>query len=105
MKRFSAIVLTVILAVSMLSTGAFAHGHGGGHGVSRETPCVNREETNAVCQNHGESCEFIDEDGDGICDRKCVNDSYTDDDSDGVCDKRNSIREERKGHRSCGRRI
>lgn len=105
MKRFAIGIVTVILFVSVFSTGAFAHGHGGGHGGCREAAYVNEEETNAGCQNHGESCEFMDEDGDGICDRKCVNDSCTEDDGDGVCDKRSTAREARRGHRRCGRRI
>lgn len=104
MKKLSVIVVAVILAVSMLSTGALAHGHGGGHRVSREAVCVNEEETNAVCLDHGESCEFVDEDGDGICDRKCVNEPGKKDAGDGVCDKRTTGRGMQQGHRRCGRR-
>lgn len=65
MKKMVMGTISAALVLSMAVTGAFAAGHGNGHG--RNFVDANGD---GVCDNYGTGCGqyFVDADGDGVCD-------------------------------------
>ena len=83
-KRVLAGVLATVLALSVGTTGAFAAGPGAGQGGNFVD-----EDGNGICDFAVSSCRYADENNDGVCDccgirgYRC---GFADEDGDGVCD-------------------
>lgn len=80
-------VLMTILAFSMGNTRIDVT-------VPAESNKIEETVNNSVCDYCGANCQYIDEDGDGVCDNynTCVNpdgsmgQNYVDEDNNGICD-------------------
>ena len=85
MKKMVIGTISAALVLSMAVTGAFAAGHGNGHG--RNFVDANGD---GVCDNYGtgRGQYFVDADGDGVCDNYGTGRGqyFVDADGDGVCD-------------------
>ena len=82
MKKLLTGIAVTALLISMSSTTVLAAGRGCGR---------NFVDNDGVCDYYNTSCQFVDNDGDGICDNcgsnNCGNGAgYVDADGDGICD-------------------
>ena len=88
----AALVLTVVTTGAMAAGGSWHHGAGTGSGASgscRAGTCQYVDaDGDGVCDNCGTACRYVDADGDGVCDNRGTACRYVDADGDGVCDNR-----------------
>lgn len=86
MKRVLVGTLTAIMVLSIGTIGAFAVSQGSGYG--RNFVDV---DGNDVCDFAGEFCRYVDADLNGVCDNRDINpngcgSNFADTNDDGVCD-------------------
>ncbi len=84
----------LIVALVALSAGVAAAQYSKGDGAGGAQYVD--EDGDGVCDNIGDRPEFVDEDGDGVCDNNCGrgrggcgcggNGNFVDEDGDGICD-------------------
>lgn len=83
-KRVLAGVLVTVLALSIGTTSAFAAGPDAGQGRNFVD-----EDGNGICDFAVDSCRYVDENNDGVCDYYGTGGygcKFADEDGDGVCD-------------------
>jgi len=86
MKKILTGVLATIMVLSVGTTSAFAAGPGSGQGRNFVD-----EDGNGICDFAGEFCRYVDENYDGICDYCGIEQNgygchFVDADGDGICD-------------------
>ena len=79
MKKILVVTLAVIMMMSIGTIGAFAMGYGGGRNYVDA-------DGDGICDNAGNGRGYVDADGDGICDNAGNGRGYVDTDGDGICD-------------------
>ncbi len=110
MKKHQKWLAAGLLAVLTLALTTTALAHGGHHGRHSQTVCPVEtcvfidENGDGICDRFAPHRRCVDADGDGVCDWRCK--GYADVDGDGLCDQcgRAHVREDcGRGHHGCRR--
>ena len=115
MKKGLLGILAAALVLTMVTTGAMAAGgswHHGARSGSASDSCHSGTcqyvdaDGDGVCDNCGTACRYVDADGDGVCDNCGTACRYVDADSNGICDNAGACggSHHGSGHHGSGRR-